>query len=83
VKIIGDLRYEGQRFVDDQNQLPLGAATVADLRAEYAPSSRVTLFIAADNLFNAAVQQNESVAGLYSYGPPRLVSAGVRLAGGP
>lgn len=83
VKIIGGLRHEGQRFVDDQNQLPLAAATVVDARAEYAVSSRVTVFIAADNLFNAAVQQNEAVSGLYSYGPPRIVSAGVRLAGGP
>ncbi|MBV8683438.1 MAG: TonB-dependent receptor [Caulobacteraceae bacterium] len=82
VKIIGGLRHEGERFVDDQNRLPLAAATVVDVRAEYSVSSRVTLFIAADNLFDAAVQQNESVAGLYSYGPPRVVSAGVRLAGG-
>jgi outer membrane receptor protein involved in Fe transport len=83
VKIIGGLRHEGLRYVDDQNQLPLAPVTVMNLRAEFAASSHVTLFIAADNLFNAAVQQNESVTGLYSYGPPRIVSAGFRLAGGP
>jgi outer membrane receptor protein involved in Fe transport len=83
LRIVGGLRHEGRRFVDDQNQLPLAAATVVDMRIEYAASARLTVFIAADNLFDAAVEQNESITGLYSFGPPRIVSAGFRLAASP
>jgi outer membrane receptor protein involved in Fe transport len=73
------VRHESRRWVDDQNRLPLGAATVADVRVEYAVSRLLTVFVAADNVLDVAVQQNESVLGLYSYGEPRLVSAGFRL----
>jgi outer membrane receptor protein involved in Fe transport len=77
------LRYEGLRYEDDQNQLPLKAAAVAGVRVEYRVTHALSLFIAADNIFNAAVEQNETTTGVYSYGPPRIVSAGFRVASGP
>jgi outer membrane receptor protein involved in Fe transport len=79
LRLIATARYEARRYVDDQNKLSLAPDTVANLRAEYSASTRLTVFVAADNLFYAKVQQNESVLGLYSYGAPRLVSLGLRL----
>jgi outer membrane receptor protein involved in Fe transport len=79
LRFVADVRYEARRYVDDQNKLPLAAATVTDVRIEYSASSRLTLFVAADNLFDVAVEQNETTLGLYSYGAPRIVSAGFRL----
>jgi outer membrane receptor protein involved in Fe transport len=77
-----DARYEGRRFVDDQNTLPLTAATVTDARLDWKVTRRLGLYLAADNLFNVAVQQNDTAAGPPSYGPPRVVSLGLRISGG-
>jgi outer membrane receptor protein involved in Fe transport len=77
-----DVRYEGQRFVDDRNTLPLASSTVADVRLDWAANRRLTLYLAAANLFNAAVQQNNNAGGPLSYGPPRVISLGLRISGG-
>jgi len=77
-----DARYEGQRFVDDRNTLPLAPSTVADARLDWTVTRMVTLYVAAANLFNAAVQQNNVAGGPLSYGPPRAVTLGIRIAGG-
>jgi outer membrane receptor protein involved in Fe transport len=77
-----DLRYEGARFDDDLNTLRLGPATTIDLRAEWRVRRRLTLFVQAANLFDVAVQTGETANGVYSYGPPRMVLAGVSISGG-
>jgi outer membrane receptor protein involved in Fe transport len=77
-----DARYEGQRFVDDRNTLPLAPSTVADARLDWTVTRTVTLYVAAANLFNLAVQENNVAGGPISYGPPRAVTFGVRIAGG-
>jgi outer membrane receptor protein involved in Fe transport len=77
-----DVRYEGQRFVDDRNTLPLASSTVADVRLDWAANRSLTLYLAAANLFNAAVQQNNNAGGPLSYGPPRVISLGLRISGG-
>jgi len=76
-----DARYEGQRFVDDRNILPLASSTVADARLDWTVTRAVTVYVAAANLFNAAVQQNNVAGGPLSYGPPRAVSFGLRITG--
>jgi outer membrane receptor protein involved in Fe transport len=83
VTFTAEVRYEGRRYEDDQNQLPLKAVAVAGVRMDYRVTQALSLFVAADNLFNAAVEQNETTGGVYSYGPPRTVSAGFRIASGP
>jgi outer membrane receptor protein involved in Fe transport len=80
-RLLASVRYESPRYVDDRNKLPIAPNAVAGVRLEYAAKTRLTLFVAADNLFDAKVEQNESNLGLYSYGPPRMVSFGLRLTG--
>ncbi len=79
VRLVVSARHEARRYVDDQNRLALAPATLTDIRAEYSANARMTLFLAVDNASNASVQQNESTLGLYSYGAPRMVFAGIRL----
>lgn len=77
--LTGDLRWESRRFADDQNQLPLGAATVVNARLDWRVRPGLGVFVAADNLFDVRVEQNEATNLLYSYGPPRVLSVGVAL----
>lgn len=77
-----EARYEGQRFVDDRNTLPLAASTVMDARLDWSVNRKLTLYLAAANLLNVAIQQNDVAGGPLSYGPPRVVSLGLRIAGG-
>ena len=81
LRLLTSLRHETQRYVDDLNKLRLAPDTVVGARVEFSANRRLTVFLAADNLFDANVQQNESTLGLYSYGAPRIVSVGLRLRG--
>jgi outer membrane receptor protein involved in Fe transport len=77
-----DGRYEGRRFVDDLNTLPLAPSTVIDARLDWRITRGLTVYLEAENLFDVAVQQNETTAGLVSYGPPRAILLGLTLRGG-
>lgn len=72
-------RYESKRFEDDLNSRVLGAAVTADLRADWRMNETTSLWLAADNLFNAEVEVSETGTGVEGFGPPRSLSAGVRL----
>ncbi|MFE9082608.1 TonB-dependent receptor [Brevundimonas sp. NPDC003935] len=72
-------RYESRRFEDDLNSRVLGAAVTADLRADWRVNQRASLWLAADNLFDAEVEVSETGTGVEGFGPPRSLSAGVRL----
>jgi len=73
-------RYESRRFEDDLNSRVLGAAVTADVRADWRVNETATLWLAADNLFDAEVEVSETGNGVEGFGPPRVVSLGVRLA---
>lgn len=73
------LRYESARFDDDLNSRVLDAAFTLDARAEWAMNTRVMVWAAVDNLFNEDVQVSQTANGVAGYGPPRTVSAGLRL----
>ena len=75
-----DGRYESQRFVDDQNRLNLAPSVTMDARLDWAVSPNLTIYLAAENLFNTAIQQDQTTAGLLSYGPPRVVSVGMTIS---
>ncbi len=72
-------RYESRRFEDDLNSRVLGAAVTADLRADWRVNDTASLWLAADNLFDAEVEAAETGTGVEGFGPPRTLSAGVRL----
>lgn len=72
-------RYESARFDDDLNSRVLDAAVTLDVRAEWTLTHQAMLWLAADNLFDEDVEVSETGLGVAGYGPPRTVSAGIRL----
>jgi outer membrane receptor protein involved in Fe transport len=72
-------RYESARFDDDLNNRVLDAAVTLDARAEWTLTNQAMLWLAADNLFDEDVEVSETGLGVAGYGPPRTVSAGIRL----
>ena len=77
--LVGDIRYEGARFDDDQNTRRIDAGTGANARAEWAVNSALNLFLAADNLFNAEIETGRSAVGIVTYDAPRIVRFGLTL----
>jgi len=79
--IAADLRWESLRFDDDLNSRVLDAATTVGLRADWTVSPSITLWIAADNLFDTEVEVSETATGVAGFGPPRTVAIGLRFSG--
>ncbi|MNO04191.1 hypothetical protein D3C81_2251380 [compost metagenome] len=50
-----------------------------DVRADWRINDTASLWLAADNLFDADVQVSETGTGVKGLAPPRILSAGVRL----
>jgi outer membrane receptor protein involved in Fe transport len=71
------LRYESARFEDDLNTRELDPALTVDVRAAWRLTPALSLYVAADNLFDAAVQTGLTADGVASYDAPRVVRAGV------
>jgi outer membrane receptor protein involved in Fe transport len=72
-------RYESARFDDDLNSRVLDAAVTLDARAEWTLTNQAMLWLAVDNLFDEDIEVSETGLGVAGYGPPRTVSAGIRL----
>ncbi|MNN78352.1 hypothetical protein D3C81_1949010 [compost metagenome] len=51
----------------------------ADVRADWRVTETATLWLAADNLFDAEVEVSETGNGVEGFGPPRSLSVGLRL----
>jgi len=73
------LRWESRRFEDDLNSRVLSAGLQADAQATWRATRSVELYLAADNLFDAAVETGETADGIESFAAPRTVRAGVRF----
>ncbi|MBU3969605.1 MAG: TonB-dependent receptor, partial [Alphaproteobacteria bacterium] len=73
-------RFESRRFDDDLNSRVLDAATTLDARADWRVSEGLVLYVAADNLLDAAVEVSETGDGVAGYGPPRTLRAGLSLS---
>ncbi|MGZ9113622.1 MAG: TonB-dependent receptor [Brevundimonas sp.] len=78
--LAADLRWESRRFEDDLNSRVLDAAATIDLRADWQIGPSATVWLGADNLFDADVEAAETGTGVSSLGLPRTLSAGVRLS---
>lgn len=78
--VAADLRWESRRFDDDLNSRVLEAGGTVSLRADWAVTDAATVWIAADNLFDADVEVSETATGVAGFGPPRTLSLGVRLS---
>jgi outer membrane receptor protein involved in Fe transport len=81
--VSADLVYESARFEDDLNSRVLSAATVLDLRLEQRLTERLSLYAALDNALDADVETADTADGIESFGPPRAVRVGVRIASRP
>lgn len=75
-----DLSYESERFEDDLNTRVLAAATILDLRLEHRLSPTLAVYAALDNALDEAVETAEAATGIESFGPPRALRIGMRLA---
>ncbi|CAN5403019.1 TonB-dependent receptor [soil metagenome] len=73
-------RYESARFDDDLNSRVLDAAVTFDARADWRVRDGVTLYAAADNLFDGEVEVSQTGDNVAGYGPPRTLRAGLSLA---
>ena len=76
------LRLEGSRFADDLNQARLAPDALVDVRADWALTRRLSVFLAADNLFDDGVQTDRTVAtatvpSVVSWGAPAQVRVGL------
>jgi outer membrane receptor protein involved in Fe transport len=80
VSLDADLRFEGSQFADDQNTLRLPAATTVDVKAAWMFVPSWSVYVAADNLFNARVATTEGADGTVNYDFPRILRAGVQFA---
>jgi outer membrane receptor protein involved in Fe transport len=79
VTLDADLRFESTRFADDQNTLPLPPATTLDVKAGWSFAPSWSVYVAADNLFNARVATTEAADGTGSYDFPRILRAGIQF----
>ena len=75
----GAVRYESDRFDDDQNTRRIDAGTGVTARAEWRIAKAVSAYIAADNLFDANIEAGRSAAGVVTYDAPRVVHVGLTL----
>ncbi|MCO8030288.1 TonB-dependent receptor [Brevundimonas diminuta] len=71
-------RYESKRFEDDLNSRVLDVAVVVDARAEWRLTPAAMIWVAADNLFDEAVEVSETGTGVEGYSPPRTLRLGLR-----
>jgi outer membrane receptor protein involved in Fe transport len=75
--LVAQLRYQSSTWDDDLNTLKVDGGTEVDARAEWRVSHDLAAFISADNLFDAALQNGHSAAGVVTYAAPRQVLVGV------
>lgn len=73
------VRYEGARYDDDLNSRKLAAGTDVNLRADWSVNRAVTIYAAAENLFDAKIETAETGDGLESYDAPRTLRIGAVL----
>jgi outer membrane receptor protein involved in Fe transport len=83
--LFADVRYEGRRFADDQNTIPLDAATTVDARVSYAFTTSLSAYVYCDNLFNARVASTaanqpltDGTTGIVTnWSAPRMIGVGL------
>ncbi|NBB51087.1 TonB-dependent receptor [Rhizobium sp. CRIBSB] len=70
-------RYESRRFDDDLNSRVLDAALTLDARLDFRVREAMSLWIAADNLLDEAVEASMTAGGVAGYTQPRTVRMGL------
>ncbi|MGH7266980.1 MAG: hypothetical protein ACREMB_19335, partial [Candidatus Rokuibacteriota bacterium] len=75
----GRVRYVGARDAEDRRRGPLGSAVVVDLAVSLPVGRSGEVFVAAENVLDAAVETRAASDGVVT-AAPRLVRAGLRFA---
>jgi outer membrane receptor protein involved in Fe transport len=78
-----DAIHNSKGFSDDQNLLPLPAATIFNTRITWHFVPQAGIYLAIDNIGNARAAVSEGGDHVYSYDQPRGVRAGIVVASGP
>ena len=78
VTIATQLRWSSMQFDDDLNQFPLRSYVVADAFASYTLIPRVSLTLAAENIFNRRIET--AATPVITLGQPRTIRFGVRFS---
>jgi len=73
-------RYVGDRFEDDNNELPVDDFFVLDLMFSKNLSESVAIYASAENLLDEVTEVRVTTAGEVEIGAPRFVSLGIRFA---
>lgn len=79
ITLYADLRFETDRFADDQNTLRLPDATEVDAKVAWSFAPSWALYVAADNLLNARIATTESADLIINYDFPRILRAGIQF----
>ena len=86
ISLYAILRFESDRFVDDQNKMKLPNAAEIDAKVAWSFAPSWALFVAADNLLNARIATTESAGSSTSltalvpnYDFPRILRAGIQF----
>jgi outer membrane receptor protein involved in Fe transport len=74
-----DVHYEGARFDDDLNTRRLSAVVTVDARADLRLAGPLSVYVSAENLFDAHIETAQTADGIESYGPPQLFRVGLTL----
>jgi outer membrane receptor protein involved in Fe transport len=75
----GRVRWVGSREAEDRRDGRLGSAVLVDVAASLPLGRAAEVFVAAENLLDAAVETGSAAGGVVT-ATPRLVRAGVRVA---
>ena len=78
ITLTSRLRYVSEQFEDDENTLPLAAATTVDVGLSHPISRGGEIFLSVENIFSVEVQTGRVANGIVSIAPPRLTRTGVR-----
>ena len=80
LSVSADLRWESARFDDDLNTRRLGSAFALDMRGAWRFCGSWSVYIAVDNVADAAIATAVASNGIVSYDAPRTFSVGLRYA---
>jgi outer membrane receptor protein involved in Fe transport len=76
LRLSADVRYESARWEDDLNSRRLSAGVQVDARAAWSFTEHAEVYIAAENLFDEALEVGETADGVESYSAPQTIRIG-------
>ena len=77
--VSANVRFEGARYADDQNNLRLAPATRVNANIAWSFAEGFSLYAAADNIFDDAIATTMGADGIISYDAPRAFRVGLNF----